>query len=390
MLVLATFMEKTMSGKSNRSRSRGFTLIELLVVIAIIAVLIGLLLPAVQAAREAARRAQCINNLKQLGLACANYESANLSFPQGGYYDPNGNLDGCGPWMHSFIVGLLPFFEQAPLYNAFNANIRYFCGTVPANFTVHGAKIGSLTCPSDPQVLTGNSFYSTAGANGWPTGLPSYSAGLTSYRGISGPWTNPPRGVSGASATGQGPPVAGNGSPDPNWSSEYGNALGMIFMTSNVKIGDITDGTSNTMVVGESVYGRLPINDQNCWHWWMAGNYGDTIQSTMFPPNPSLTLAVGAAQTNITGDPNGADVYIISASSNHPGGANFAMCDGSVRFLKNTVSSWPYGLQGSTWQPNNVIYNSNGTYSLVPLTQFGVYQALSTRNGGEVISADQF
>src|SRR4029077_6334824 len=93
-----------------RSAARpGFTLIELLVVIAIIAVLIALLLPAVQAAREAARRAQCVNNLKQLGLAMHNYETANGSFPQGGYFDPNNQA--YSPWMHGFLIGLLPFFE---------------------------------------------------------------------------------------------------------------------------------------------------------------------------------------------------------------------------------------------------------------------------------------
>jgi prepilin-type N-terminal cleavage/methylation domain-containing protein/prepilin-type processing-associated H-X9-DG protein len=372
---------------SRRFLRSGFTLIELLVVIAIIAVLIGLLLPAVQAAREAARRAQCINNLKQLGLACANYESANGSFPQGGYFDPTGFVDGCSPWMHSFLIGLLPYAEQAPLFNAFNSSVRYYCPAVPANYTVHGVKLNTLACPSDPQIMAGSGIYSAAAGNPWPP----FTSGLTNYRGICGPWTNPPRGYS-ATASGElGPPIPGNPSPDANWSAELGNALGMLYMTSNVKIGDITDGTSNTMVVGEGVYGRLSITDQNCWHWWTAGNYGDTLQSTMFPPNPSLTLAVGAGSQTIVGDSNGSDVFIISASSNHPGGANFAFCDGSVRFIKNTINSWPYGLNGSNlWTPTNVTYNANGTYTLNPGSQFGVYQALSTRNGGEVLSADQY
>src|SRR4051794_23475908 len=123
-----------MMSPSQRFRRRGFTLIELLVVIAIIAVLIGLLLPAVQAAREAARRAQCTNNLKQLGLAAHNYVDVNLAFPQGGFYSCESiSLFASSPWMHGQFVGLLPFFEQQPLYNAFNASVRYYNTTFPAN-----------------------------------------------------------------------------------------------------------------------------------------------------------------------------------------------------------------------------------------------------------------
>src|SRR5262245_54581418 len=118
-----------------RFRVWGSTLIELLVVIAIIAVLIALLLPAVQSAREAARRAQCTNNLKQLGLAMHNYETATGSFPQGGYFDPNNQA--YSPWMHSFFMGLLPYIEQAPLYDAFNSSIRYYRSDLNSNVTVH-------------------------------------------------------------------------------------------------------------------------------------------------------------------------------------------------------------------------------------------------------------
>jgi prepilin-type N-terminal cleavage/methylation domain-containing protein/prepilin-type processing-associated H-X9-DG protein len=366
------------------SRKRGFTLIELLVVISIIAVLIALLLPAVQSAREAARRISCVNNLKQLGLAMHNYHDVNLSFPQGGYYDPyNGSL--YSPWMHSFLVGLLPNMDQAPLFNAFNSNWRYY--TVPniVNFTVHGAKLSVLACPSDPAVILGNATYTTNGVNGWPG--PTYTAGLTSYRGVSGPWTNPPRGHSGNNANQGGPPIAGNTSPDPNWSAEYNNALGMVFMTSNVKIGDVTDGTSNTLMISEGVFGRLSQTDQNCWHWWTAGNYGDSLQSCMFAPNPDL----GLQSRGLADVTNGADVFIISASSNHPGGVNFVFADGSVRFIKNTINSWPAATNGSgQYLPTNLVYNSDGTYGTLPGTQWGVYQQLATRSSGEVISSGSY
>ncbi len=364
---------------SHDSRSRGFTLIELLVVIAIIAVLIGLLLPAVQAAREAARRAQCVNNLKQLGLAAHNYVDTNLAFPQGGYYSQDSATIGCNQWMHSYLLGLSAFFEQGNLYNAFNSSVRYYCTTVPSNYTVHGAKLATLACPSDPAVLAGNGAYTM-------TGFPvPFTAGITSYRGNSGPWVNPTRGSSGGGAQ-LGPPVPGNPSPDPNWSAMLGNALGVIYVGASTTLGSITDGTSNTILIGESVYGRLSLFDQNCWHWWTAGNYADTLQTSMFPINPDKTLKDSTDPTTA----NGANVFVISASSNHPGGANFAFCDGSVRFLKNTINSWPVGLQSGSYRPTNLVVNSNHTYSTTPGTSWGVYQALSTRNGGEIISADLY
>jgi len=375
-----------MRAPSSRIRRRGFTLIELLVVIAIIAVLIALLLPAVQSAREAARRISCTNNLKQLGLGAHNYVDTNLSFPMGGFFSCESTyVLNYSPWMHSHFVALLPYTEQQPLFNSFNASIRYYNVVEPANQpTVQGAHLNMLACPSDPTVINGNPIYTT----NWLAGMPNYASGLTSYRGICGPWVTPPRGPSGtAQGPGNGPPLPCNKTPDPNWNAEYANALGMFFMTSNVKLGDITDGTSNTLLIGEGVYGRLSTGDQNCWHWWIAGNYGDALQSCMYPPNPDLSLQ----NSKVPFLTNSADVFIISASSNHPGGANFAFADGSVHFLKNTINSWPAAVDSSgRYLPTNVIYNSNGTYTTTPGSQWGIYQALSTRNGGEVLSADAF
>jgi prepilin-type N-terminal cleavage/methylation domain-containing protein len=127
-----------------RRRSGGFTLIELLVVIAIIAVLIGLLLPAVQSAREAARRVQCVNNLKQLALGAMNYESASGCYPLDGSWVagstvPQGRM--------TTNVRLLPFIEQVALYNTFNQSTWT---TDPSNITLAGVKVATLFCPSDP------------------------------------------------------------------------------------------------------------------------------------------------------------------------------------------------------------------------------------------------
>ncbi len=125
--------------KQSRDRA-AFTLIELLVVIAIIAVLIALLLPAVQAAREAARRSQCINNLKQLGLANANYAGATGVFPMGQFWNQTGYSG------FSALIHLLPYYEQVQVYNAFNTQLTF---AQADNTTVHGTGISSLWCPSD-------------------------------------------------------------------------------------------------------------------------------------------------------------------------------------------------------------------------------------------------
>jgi prepilin-type N-terminal cleavage/methylation domain-containing protein/prepilin-type processing-associated H-X9-DG protein len=358
---------------SRRDRSGGFTLIELLVVIAIIAVLIALLLPAVQSAREAARRASCTNNMKQLGLAVLNYENSNGCFPSGGM-TPTAASVGWSPltpyfsyW--SYLVGLTPFFEAQQVFNAFNFANGYF---VPEWATANGTHLSVLCCPSDPTVLDGNGYYTSPGP-----GNITYKMGLTSYRGICGPWYQPPRHCEGISAS--------------NYGLLQSNALGVLYHGSSVKIASITDGTSNTMMIGEYVYGRLSQADQNCWHWWVAGNT-DTIGTTMYAPN------IQTSTDPIVEFDNAATMAVISQSSNHPGGVNHTFCDGSVRFIKNSIQSWqpdpnnafvPGWPRGLTWTANvTTNFGTLGVYSTT--SPYGVYQSLSTRNGGEVIGADQY
>ncbi len=152
---------------------------------------------------------------------------------------------------------------------------------------------------------------------------------------------------------------------------------------SPVRIADITDGTSNTMIFGERAHGKFsstpdngnpPTTDLYDWNWWTSGNYGDTVFTTLFGLNPKTDTN----QYDNFSDQG--DTFVISASSFHPGGANFAFSDGSVRFLKDTIN---------TWNPALITQDGNGFFQ-VGNQKLGVYQALSTRNGGEVISADSY
>jgi prepilin-type N-terminal cleavage/methylation domain-containing protein/prepilin-type processing-associated H-X9-DG protein len=348
-----------------KSTSRGgFTLIELLVVIAIIGVLIALLLPAVQSAREAARRMQCTNNLKQLGLACANYADINGVFPSGGFKSQAAEIGGAcgGSHEQSFFIGLLPFMEQGPLYNAFNASIGY---TSPSNTTVCSTAISAVSCPSDPEAsLVQSTFRASYGGQ--------YDMRYTSYRGNAGTFYAVSRYTSPRCS---------------NFAAMRAAANGVIYLYSAVSIAQISDGTSNTMLASEIAYSKLPANERWDWVWWASGNNADTLGNTLYPINPQKKLNTEAYQGNL-----GINVKILyhGFSSNHPGGVNAAFCDGSVRFLKDTINTMPF--DAATGLPTGYAPNPSNfnLLQLQPGAAHGVWQALSTRNGGEIISADAY
>jgi len=358
------------------SQRRAFTLIELLVVIAIIAVLIALLLPAVQAAREAARRAQCINNLKQIGLAAHNYISALNTFPQGIQFQPNPEAGGSCYTSGSWFVAMASYFEQGNVFNSVNFALNMYTSQ---NTTISGLGESMLWCPSD-SVITGLRYTYPAGAV-TQTPLPMC---YSSYAGCTGDVMEF-----------YAPTWNGNGAPNVctlTTSPPQQQNNGIIFVFSNISIAGITDGTSNTMLSSERAHGKFSPGDIYCWNWWTSGNYGDTMFSTFYPMNPFNKIPQYCCQDG------GPDAYVASASSFHPGGANFGFADGSVKFLKDSISSWPIQPGGTSVAFTGGggfpvgLSRSSSTYAFAftPGMNIGVYQALSTRNGNEVVSSDQY
>ena len=355
-----------MIARSSATRA-GFTLIEILVVIGIVGLLLGLLIPAVQAAREAARRTQCANNLKQIGLALLNYHDAHGSFPPGRIpsYDPRvwGDNPPCSDRFgdKSFFAMILPQLEQAALYNAINQSTSILGRE---NLTCLAVGLGVLACPGDGDAGVRPMDTRHLVELGFARPNETVQAGFTSYMGCFG-----------SVFTVNFPNPANGCRPDPRARAQTD---GIFNELGGLTIGSITDGTGQTLLVAERATVLLRKDGvpdtQNGWYFF--NSVGDTLLLAMEPPNCP------------TDDPTRS---IATATSTHPGGINALMGDGSVRFVKNSVNSWgvdPENVFDQFPGPRGATYHREGWWDNLPIR--GVWQALASRSGGEILDAGDY
>ena len=412
--------------RSPASRRRGFTLVELLVVIAIIGVLVGLLLPAVQAAREAARRMSCGNNMHQLGVALHNYHDTFKQLPRHGtgtkyrvghWWTSSDTENG---WMLSALVGMTPFMEQQPLWERISNPVSNPGGTPnpwPAmgptpeeiNYEPWATEIATFRCPSDPG-----------------SGLPAL--GRTNYGvclGDSMYWhnagylrrdnnnTNP---IQPGSDSDTGP--SGNLAPVPNWWVIEAQALRGAFVThKDTRFRDVLDGLSSTIAMGEMPT-DLGDNDIRTRGYspdsWMGPQFRDNprmFEDMIDPARPRFwrsPLPSGSLVAAVNGRGyrwadyfcsfsvvdtvlppnsyhatqfNARNNFVSPVGSRHPGGAHVLLCDAAVRFVNDSIDAGG---------PTQGMVNRFGTgdQAIGAPSPYGVWGAMGTRAAKEVIDAD--
>lgn len=351
---------------SPRFRPRGFTLIELLVVIAIIGILVGMLLPAVQQVREAARRASCSNNIRQLVLACHNYEGAQRALPPGLWVSENDPTDSGTPynleWYGSTVfTRVLPFLEGNIVYKKWNfglsaddakSNTLGETGELTDD-ALTATVIPMYLCPSD--LLSGTAELLDWDSRGYSQGFHGITSYIANGGTRSGYFLDDLMQDDGTFyMTGPGSDPSDQPNLDPN--------------AKPCKLSFVSDGTSNTFAFGERYHfdehfdrilhhgsqkARYPIKKFGAWGWIGGGNGTTHVFGSTYPPmNFRLAEDSDDSWDNF-------DLRIQSYGSGHPAGANFAFTDGHTAFVADTID-------------------------------YVTYQALSTRSNNEIIGADNY
>ena len=346
-------------------RKTGFTLVELLVVIAIIGILVALLLPAVQAAREAARRAQCVNQMKQIGIACHNYHDINGAFPAGNFWGPTEGGVEDHAWQ-SWFIPFLPQMERQALYDQIDFTQNMIrVSRASDNLAISKQIIVELLCPSDDfsgVELRTEEVYIGSGTS--PTvSQVSYASNVGDYQAVPGnelltdsgqgmPFVdengdckgdNPPFGnkfydpdFTGAGCGGMG---QGTGNPIFNQPQRIRGVIGRFSWSASFR--HITDGASKTFLAGEGIGA-----------WSVLQNFAlQSFATTAHPINSgNIELLSGLADWPEMPD-NPEWGFSATFRSLHPGGANFVNCDGSVSFVLDTIDHFTYMALGSRAGP---------------------------------------
>jgi len=301
----------------------GFTLIELLVVIAIIAVLIALLLPAVQQAREAARRSQCKNNLKQIALALHNYHDTFGLFPYGGRGEGASTIHSRDSWFQR----VLPYVDQAPMYQRLESDTTIYFWQAAAGSemrTIGETVVSAFVCPSDPDQTNNRGGASTSWA---------FQGNYAGNGGV-GTYTITSSGMIDVSVRSVITPLY--------------STSGIFSISSSTRMSNIVDGTSNTLLVGEGIVRPGTGTWGNLGGYWGGATHGAVTFTAAEVPNTSVPDSLYSCKTpNTPSAPNGAPCSGSTSNSSpnrynflrsyHTGGVQVALCDGSVKFVSNNI-----------------------------------------------------
>lgn len=372
---------------------RAFTLVELLVVIAIIGILVAMLLPAVQAARESARRSQCINNLKNVGLALHNFHDVNKSFPRLAYTTRPGEHNELGP---NWAVMILPYMEEQSLFNQFGS-IGYpdkqrtnrvsdgSSASDPGDWIARGTEVSVMRCPSDGASagpFTGSVTVRGTPGNAQNNGNGNWARGNYALNGIQF-WP----------ASYAGKDTYGNVYHD-QWN------VGVSHILEGLKMSQITDGTSKTLMVTEIRTGLFAEDRRGVWAMGMCGSSFLCRHATHGPSGPNICggadddLLMDGTALNQNRDAMRAECMGVGYNQSsgesivrslHPGGVNAALADASVRFISDYIESGTHINQGTTGA-KILSAEAGAALDMTTPQLFGAWQRLNVSRDGYPLS----